>query len=115
MSGFAGGLRWLELLRETVRAHEMTIHAGAIHRDHVHLLLSIPPRLSMSRAVQHLEGRSSHKLLSAFVSLKKRYWGQHFWARGYWVVSSDNVTDEAWADDTKSQVPPKPDDDFHVT
>ena len=42
-------------------------------------------------------------------------WGQHLWARGYWVVSSGNVTDEAWAEYIKSQVAPEPDDDFHVT
>src|SRR5215468_1560083 len=88
------GQRCRELLRETARAHEMVVHAGSINRDHVHMLLSIPPRLSVSRAVQHLKGRSSHKLLSEFGVLRKRYWGQHLWARGYWVVSSGNVTDE---------------------
>src|ERR1700688_2499111 len=40
------GLRTRELLREISRSHEMSIHAGAINRDHVHLLLSIPPHLS---------------------------------------------------------------------
>jgi putative transposase len=71
------GQRCRELVRETARAHEMIIHAGSINRDHVHLLLSIPPSMSMSRAVQYLKGRSSHKLLSEFGSLRKRYWGQH--------------------------------------
>ena len=82
------GVRCRELLRETARAHEMAVHAGSINRDHVHMLLSIPPSLSVSRAVQHLKGRSSHKLLSEFGVLRKRYWGQHLWARGYWVVST---------------------------
>ena len=57
------------------------VHAGSINRDHVHLLLSIPPSLSVSRAVQYLKGRSSHKLLSEFASLRKRYWSQHPSAR----------------------------------
>jgi putative transposase len=104
-----------ELLRETARAHEMLVHAGSINRDHVHMLLSIPPSLSVSRAVQYLKGRSSHKLLSEFGILRKRYWGQHLWARGYWVVSSGNVTDEMWAEYIKSQTPPEPDDSFNVT
>ena len=65
-------------------------------RDHVHMLLSIPLSLSVPRAVQCLKGRSSHKLLAEFASLRKRYWGQHLWARGYWVASSGNVTDEVW-------------------
>ena len=58
------GLRARELLREISRSHEMSIRAGAINRDHVHLLLSIPPHLSVSRAVQYLKGKSSHKLLT---------------------------------------------------
>ena len=60
------GNRCRELLRETAQAHEMVVHAGSINRDHVHVLVSIPPNLSVSRAVQRLKGRSSHKLLSEF-------------------------------------------------
>ena len=59
------------------RAHEVVVHAGSINRDHVHVLLSIPPSLSVSRAVQYRKGRSSHQLLSEFASLRKRHWGQH--------------------------------------
>jgi REP element-mobilizing transposase RayT len=47
--------------------------------------------------------------------LRKRYWGQHLWARGYWVTSSGNVTDEVWAEYINNQTPPEPDDDFNVT
>jgi putative transposase len=56
------GARARELLREIARANEMTIYAGAINRDHVHMLISIPPQLSVSRGVQALKGKSSHKL-----------------------------------------------------
>jgi putative transposase len=49
------GQRCRELLRETAQAHEMVIHAGSINRDHVHMLLSVPPHLSVSRAVQYLK------------------------------------------------------------
>jgi putative transposase len=71
-----------ELLREIARSLEMTIYAGAINRDHVHMLIGIPPYLSVSKAVQYLKGKSSHRLLSEFAGLRKRYWGQHLWARG---------------------------------
>src|SRR2546430_8878777 len=67
------GQRCRELLRETARAHEIVVHAGSINRDHVHMLLSIPPSLSVSRAVQYLKGRSSHKLLSEFELRPFRY------------------------------------------
>ena len=66
------------------------------------------------RAVQFLKGKSSHKLLSEFPSLRKRYWGQHLWARGYWVASSGNVTDEAWKKYIETQQPEPPDDNFKV-
>ena len=108
------GLRTRELLREIALSQEMVIHAGSVNRDHVHLLISIPPQLSVSRAVQFMKGKSSHRLLSEFALLKKRYWGQHLWARGYWVCSSGNVTDEMWKEYIKNQKPPEPDDDFNV-
>jgi REP-associated tyrosine transposase len=79
------------------------------------MFLSIPPSLSVSRAVQYLKGRSSHKLLAEFASLRRRYWGQHLWARGYWVTSSGNVTDEVWMEYINSQTAPEADDDFRVT
>jgi putative transposase len=90
-------------------------HAGSVNRDHVHMLLSIPPSLSVSRAVQYLKGRSSHKLLSEFGIPRKRYWGQHLWGKGYWVASSGNVTDEVWVEYIKNQRAPEPDDNFNVT
>jgi putative transposase len=108
------GLRCRELIREIAMSKEMPIYAGSINRDHVHLLVGIPPQLSVSRAVQYLKGRSSHRLLTEFKSLKKRYWGQHLWARGYWVASSGNVTDEVWKAYIEAQRPPKPDDNFKV-
>ena len=108
------GLRARELLREIARSLEMTIYAGAINRDHVHMLVSIPPQVSVSRAVQFLKGKSSHRLLSEFGALRKRYWGQHLWARGYWVASSGNVTDEVWQKYIENQVPEEPDDNFKI-
>ena len=76
--------------------------------ENVHMLIGIPPQVSVSRAVQFLKGKSSHKLLSEFRNLKKRYWGQHLWARRYWVASSGNVTDEVWEEYIKTQQPPEP-------
>ncbi len=108
------GERCRELLREIARSKEMTIYAGAINREHIHMLIGIPPYLSVSRAVQFLKGKSSHKLLSEYASLKKRYWGQHLWARGYWVASSGNVTDEVWKAYIENQTVESPDDNFKV-
>ena len=113
LSGDAGN-RCRELLREIAQSQEMTIYAGAINRDHVHMLMGIPPSLSVSKAVQFLKGKSSHKLLSEFAALRKKYWGQHLWGRGYWVVSSGNVTDDMWQKYIEDQKPEIPDDKFKV-
>lgn len=66
------GQRCRELLREIARSKEMKIYAGSVNRDHVHTLIGIPPYLSVSRAVQFLKGKSSHKVLSEFSQLRKR-------------------------------------------
>ena len=53
-------------------------------------------------------------MLSEYKVLRKKYWGQHLWARGYWVVSSGNVTDEVWKEYIENQKTPEPDDEFKV-
>lgn len=78
------------------------------------MLLGIPPRLSASRAAQYLKGKSSHRLLAEYQSLRKRCWGQHLWGRGYWVATSGNVTDEAWQKYIEDQKPEVPDDHSDV-
>lgn len=108
------GLRRPEHLREIARSKEMEVYAGSINGGHVHMLIAIPPQLSVSRAVQYLKRKSSHLLLTEYRSLKKRYWVQHLWARGYWVASSGNVTEEVWKEYSKNQKSPEPDDDFEV-
>ena len=108
------GQRSRELLSDIARSKEMTIYAGSVNRDHIHLLIGIAPQLSVSRAVQFLKVKSSHKMLSEYASLRKRYWGQHLWARGYWVATSGNVTDEVRQEYIKNQNPPEPHDDFQV-
>ena len=114
MLGGKVGERCREIIREVCRNNGMTIYAGSMNRDHVHMLVGIPPKLSVSRAVQYMKGKSSHKLLTEYSELRKRYWGQHLWARGYWVASSGNVTDEVWKEYIKNQKPHHPDDDFTV-
>lgn len=76
------GYRCRELLRHIARSKKMVIHAGSINRDHVHLLISIPPYLSVSKAVQYLKGKSAHRLLTEYRHLRKRYWGQHLCSEG---------------------------------
>ncbi len=88
------GVRLRDLVREICRTHEIEILQGSVSRDHVHVLLSCPPNLSPSKVMQYIKGKSSRKLMMEFKHIQKQYWGRHLWARGYFVASSGNVTDE---------------------
>jgi putative transposase len=83
-----------EMIREICRTESVDIIKGHISKDHIHLFVSIPPQVTISRLVQKLKGKSSYKLLQTFESLRRQYWGRHLWARGYFCCSSGNVTDE---------------------
>lgn len=57
-----------------------------VQEDHVHLLVSVPPRVSISKLMGTLKGKIAIKLFKSYPKLKKKpYWGNHFWARGYFV------------------------------
>ena len=105
------GQRARELLREIARSNEMTIYAGAINRDHVHMVIS---SAVCGEGGSVLEGEEFAQAPSEYQALRKRYWGQHLWARGYWVASSGNVTDEIWKQYIEDQKPEEPDDNFKV-
>ena len=108
--------RTRELIREIWRSHDIEIVRGHIRPDHVHLLLSVPPTLAPSRVMQAVKGKTSHHLMRDFSTMRKTFWGKHFWARGYFVASSGNVTDEVIAKYIEEQdVEPAEDPDFRVT
>jgi len=107
------GERVRELLREICRQHEVTIMKGHVAKDHVHLFVSLPPQVTISRLVQWLKGKSSRKLLEEFAHLRKAFWGRHLWARGYFCCSSGNVTDEVIKEYIAGQMEDA-DDDFKV-
>jgi len=65
-----------------------------VSQDHVHVFVSAPPNLAPSEIMRRIKGRSSAKLFESFPELKKRYWGQHFWTRGYFCVTSGELTEE---------------------
>lgn len=61
------------------------MHELNIQEDHVHIFLTIPPKYAVSEIMGFLKGKLALKMFDRFPSLKKRYWGQHFWSRGYCV------------------------------
>ena len=73
---------------------DVEIVKGNVNRDHVHLLVSVPPTLSVSRLVQRMKGLTSRRLLQENRGLNKVYWGRHLWGRGYFVASVGNVSEQ---------------------
>ncbi len=87
-------IRTRELIRQGCEARGMTILQGSVGKDHIHLLLSCPPSLAPSKIMQCLKGRSSRLLQDQFPELKKKYWGQHLWARDYLCATVGTVDEE---------------------
>jgi len=64
---------------------DIEIIEGKLRPDHVHLYLSIPPKYSISDVIKWLKGKSASRAFQQFPELYTRYWGGHFWAKGYFV------------------------------
>ncbi len=68
-------VRLRELIRQTCETLEVYIEKGHVANNHVHLLVSVPPYVSVSDLMQRLKGRSSRKMLEEFGELSRQYWG----------------------------------------
>lgn len=103
-----------ELIRGICKEHEVEIMKGHVSKDHVHLFVSVPPHLAISKLVQYLKGKSSYKLLSENKDLSKLFWGRHLWGRGYFVATSGNITDEVIMEYIKNQDNNESNDEFTI-
>lgn len=86
--------RCRDLIIQTCNSENVKILKGVVSKDHVHIHVEYPPSLCISVLVKKLKGRSSHLLQQEYPELKKRYWGQHFWAVGYGAWSTGRISDE---------------------
>jgi len=77
--------RLREVLTELCEWQGFTIIEGAIQDDHVHMYLSVPPKFSPAYVMKILKGKSAEYVRREFLELRKKYWGTHLWARGYFV------------------------------
>jgi len=108
------GLKVRELVLQTCNAFSIEILKGVVSKDHVHLVISAPPNMAPSETMRRIKGRSSAKLFESFPDLKKRYWGHHFWARGYFCVTSRDVTEEIIKEYLEHHFEVKGDDNFRT-
>lgn len=95
--------RTRELIRQSCKSIDITIIKGAISKDYVHVLISCPPSISISKIVQQIKGKISRVLLQEYKDLKRRYWGQHLWANGYFCRSVGVITDKIIKEYIKNQ------------
>ena len=76
-----------ELFRQACEVNGWGLHELSVQPDHVHLLLQIPPRISVSKAVNLLKGGSSRVLRQEFPNLEEFLWGKSFWCDGFFAES----------------------------
>ena len=83
-----------EILSTLCRYRGIEIISGAVCSDHVHLSVSIPPKMSISSFMGYLKGKSTLMIYDKYPKLQSK-WDKAFWARGYYVATIGNVTEEA--------------------
>ena len=87
-------LRVREIVRQVCGELGVEIVKGVLSKDHVHMFIAVPPQHAISDVMRRVKGRSSRRIQQEFPAIRKRYWGCHFWARGYFSTTSGNITDD---------------------
>ncbi len=73
------------VLRELARQRECLVEEGHLQVDHVHMLLSIPPKYAVAQVLGFIKGKSAIHVARTYLGRRQNFTGQHFWARGYYV------------------------------
>ncbi|WPL17417.1 Transposase [Thiorhodovibrio winogradskyi] len=87
-----------EVFHRLAQRKESQILEGHLMSDHVHMLISIPPKYAVSQVVGYIKGKSAIHLARVYGERKRNFGGMHFWARGYFVstVGRDEATIRAY-------------------
>ena len=70
-------------MRDLCRQHGVELVEGYAMRDHIHMLLMIPPKYSVANTVGFLKGKSAIRIFREYLNVRRNFTGRHFWARGY--------------------------------
>ena len=73
------------VFRDLAEQKECKVEEGHLMPDHVHMLLSVPPKYSVSSVMGFIKGKSAIHIARVYAGRRRNFVGQHFWARGYWV------------------------------
>ena len=74
-----------EIFRQLAVQKESRVQEGHLQLDHVHMMISIPPKYAVSQVIGYIKGKSAIHLARVYGEKKRNFVGQHFWARGFWV------------------------------
>ena len=74
-----------KILRDLCRQNGVELIEGYAMKDHIHMLLAIPPKYSVANTVGFLKGKSAIRIFRDYLSVKRNFTGRHFWVRGYCV------------------------------
>ena len=74
-----------EIFHGLARQKESLIEEGHLMKDHVHMMISIPPKYAVSQVIGFIKGKSAIQIARKYCSRQRNFVGQHFWARGYFV------------------------------
>lgn len=83
-----------EIARQVCEEIGVAIIKGVLSTDHAHMFVSIPPHRAVSDVMRRVKGRTSRKIQMEFPELRKKYWGRHFSARGYFCTTSGMVYED---------------------
>lgn len=73
------------VFRDLAEQKECKVEEGHLMADHVHMLVSVPPKYSVSSVMGFIKGKSAIHIARVYAGRRRNFVGQHFWARGYWV------------------------------
>jgi putative transposase len=74
-----------EVMKKLAIQRESMVIEGHLMKDHIHMLISIPPKYSVSQVIGYMKGKSAIHIARAYMGRRKNFTGQQFWARGYYV------------------------------
>ena len=84
----------VEILKKLCEMKQVQIIEGKVCRDHVHMYVAIPPKMSVSEFMAYLKGKSTLMLFDRHPEYRQKWTDRHFWARGYYVSTVGNVNEE---------------------
>ena len=84
----------VEILKKLCEMKQVQLIDGAVCKDHVHMYVAIPPKLSVSDFMSYLKGKSTLMLFDKHPEYRAKRGDKHFWARGYYVATVGNVNED---------------------